>query len=170
MPSRLGFVRTLVATLLGALLGIGAFGAVFAGRPAAAQTYKDLTYFTVPACVAADIRVVGGAFAVNQTRTYAVTGSASFGGQGGSSSGCGVPAMSNNVAQIQAINLNVIAIATSAAGFLEIFAADKSTSVSLLNFPRASIPISSTVPNGGTGAASVPAACSTPAPPFWQAA
>ncbi len=135
MPIRPRFIRTLVAASLAA----AAFAVAFATHPAAAQTYKDLTYFTVPPCVAADTRVIGGAFGVNETRTYAVTGSGSFSGQGGSSSGCGVPAMSNNVAQIQAVNLNVIAIATSAAGFLEVFAADKSSSVSLLDFPASGV-------------------------------
>jgi hypothetical protein len=117
-----------VAALLSALV------AFTCGSPVAAQQYSDLSYFTVPGCVAVDTRSVGGAFAASETRTYTVTGTSSLASQGGSASGCGVPAFSNTVAQVQAVSLNVIAIATTGSGFLLVFPSDKPPTVSLLNF------------------------------------
>jgi hypothetical protein len=113
--------------------------ASFSASPVTAQQYSDLKYFTVPGCVAVDTRVAGGAFAAGATRTYTVTGSGSFSSQGGSSTGCGVPAMSNSVAQVQAVNLNVIAILPTANGFLYLSPTDHSSTISLLNFASGSV-------------------------------
>jgi hypothetical protein len=113
--------------------------ASFSASRVTAQQYSDLKYFTVPGCVAVDTRAAGGAFAAGASRTYTVTGSGSFSSQGGSSTGCGVPAMSNSVAQVQAVNLNVIAILPTSNGFFYLSPTDHSSTVSLLNFASGSV-------------------------------
>lgn len=118
-------------------LSLAWMAALAAAAPARGQSYKDMTYFTVPGCKAVDTRIAGGAIGTNKSRTFQVTGSGSFATQGGSSTGCGVPAISNDVAQVQAVNLNVVAINTTATGFLQVYAADQTSEISLLNFPAA---------------------------------
>lgn len=85
----------------------------------------DLTYHTVTPCTVVDTRVAGGAFAANETRTYNVTGSGSFASQGGSTTGCGVPGFSNNIAQVQAVALTLTALNSSGGGYVAAHAADQ---------------------------------------------
>ncbi len=99
-----------------------------------AQVLKNLLYNTVAPCVVADTRAAGGAIAAGATRTWSVVGSGSFAAQGGSASGCGVPGFSGTTAQVQAVELNVIAIGPSGAGDLLAYAADSPTTVSFLNY------------------------------------
>jgi hypothetical protein len=93
--------------------------------PAAAQNQHDMTFHTVPPCTVVDTRVAGGAFAASETRTYNVVGSGSLASQGGSSSGCTIPGFSNNVAQVQAVELAVTTTSTAGPGFMIINAADQ---------------------------------------------
>ncbi|HET9229075.1 MAG TPA: hypothetical protein VFR31_20525, partial [Thermoanaerobaculia bacterium] len=81
----------------------------------------DLTYHTVPTCVAVHTAVTGGAFAANEIRTYNVVGDSSFASQGGSSTGCGVPGFSNGIAQVQAVELNVVAYTPTGSGYLKVY-------------------------------------------------
>src|SRR5215212_4039573 len=101
--------------------------AVFAQDP-------DLTYHTVAPCVVLDTRVAVGAFAANETRTYNITGTGSLAGQGGSTTGCGVPGFSNNIAQAQAVSVNIVLINANTAGHLQAYAADTTTTTSVINF------------------------------------
>ncbi len=117
--------RALLATLLAGLL---------APRLGSAQGLKNLLYNTVAPCVVADTRVAGGAITAGTTRTWSVVGSGSFAAQGGSTSGCGVPGFSGTTAQVQAVELNVIAIGPAGAGDLLAYAADSPTTVSFLNY------------------------------------
>lgn len=94
----------------------------------------DLTYHTVAPCVVLDTRVAGGAFAPNETRTYNVVGSGSLASQGGSSTGCNIPGFSNNIPQVQAVALNIVAITPSGVGNIKAHAADIATTTSVLNF------------------------------------
>lgn len=94
----------------------------------------DLTYHTVLPCTVVDTRAAGGAFAGNETRTYNVVGSGSFAGQGGSSSGCGIPGFSNGIPQVQAVALNFIAIGPSGPGHLVASASDQPLTASVLNY------------------------------------
>ncbi len=113
-------------------------GALASTAPAAAQQ-KDLTYNTVTPCYVSNTFVAGGQFAANETRTYTVVGSGSLAGQGGSASGCGIPAFSNGIARVQAVALNVLVVNPTGAGHIWAVAADlainSSTTPTFLNFP-----------------------------------
>lgn len=107
----------------------------------------DLTYHTVAPCVVLDTRVAGGAFAANETRTYNVAGSGSLASQGGSPAGCNIPGFSNNIPQVQAVVLNVVALSPAGAGNLRVFAADTSTTTSVVNFTTG-VNVANTTPVG----------------------
>jgi hypothetical protein len=102
--------------------------------PAAFAQDPDLTYHTVAPCIVLDTRVAGGAFTAGTTRTYNVTGTGSLASQGGSSTGCGIPGFSNNIAQVQAVAVNIVTINPSGAGHVQAFAADTTTTTSVINF------------------------------------
>jgi hypothetical protein len=93
---------------------------VLSVAPSFAQ--PDLTYHTVTPCTLVDTRTTGGAFSPGETRTYNVAGS------------CGVPAWSNNIAQAQAVALNMTAISPNGPGNLKAYAADLSSTQSVVNF------------------------------------
>lgn len=105
----------------------------------------DLTYHTVAPCVVLDTRMAGGAFAAYETRTFNVTGSGSLASQGGSSGGCDIPGFSNNIAQVQAVALNIVAINPTGVGHIKAFAADTTTIVSVVNF-TAGVNVANTTP------------------------
>lgn len=98
--------------------------------PIVAQT-KDLVYNPVPNCVAV---YTSAPFAANEIRTYNVVGSGSFASQGGSSTGCGVPGFSNGIAQAQAVEINVVALAPAANGHLVLYPADLPVVRTMVNF------------------------------------
>lgn len=105
---------------------------LLASTPAYSQP-PDLTYHTVAPCTVLDTRVAGGAFAAGETRTYNVAGSGSLASQGGSSTGCNVPGFSNNIPQVQAVALNIVAVLPTGVGNIQAFAADTTTTTSVLN-------------------------------------
>ncbi len=102
------------------VLWLAAVVGVLSVAPSFAQ--PDLTYHTVTPCVLVDTRNTGGAFTPGETRTYNVAGS------------CGVPAWSNNIAQAQAVALTITAIAPTGSGNMKAYAADVSSTLSVLNF------------------------------------
>jgi hypothetical protein len=106
--------------------------AALATPPVFSQT-PDLTYHTVAPCVLVDTRVTGGAFAAGETRTYNVAGA------------CGVPGWSNNIAQAQAVALTVVAAAPAGTGHVKAYAADQTTTTSVLNFV-ANVNVANTTP------------------------
>lgn len=110
------------------------FAAVCLSASAAFAQDPDLTYHTVAPCIVVDTRVAGGAFAAGETRTYNAVGSGSLASQGGSSTGCAIPGFSNNIAQVQAVAVNLVVITPSAAGHLHAFAADTTTTTTVINF------------------------------------
>lgn len=96
-----------------------------AALPAAAQNQHEMTFHTVPSCTVVDTRVTGGAFAANETRTYNVAGAINLTSQGGSSTiGCLIPGWSNNIAQVQAVELTITAVSPGGAGYIAANAAD----------------------------------------------
>jgi len=107
---------------------------VLSALPAAAQNQHDMTFHTVPPCTVVDTRVVGGAFAVGETRTYNVVGTGSLAAQGGSATGCSVPGFSNGIAQVQAVALNVVAVTPTGVGYIVANAADQPLAGSVVNF------------------------------------
>lgn len=100
--------------------------------PIIAQT-KDLVYNPVPNCVVVNTGV-GGPFAANEIRTYNIVGNGSLASQGGSSTGCGVPGFSNGIAQVQAVEINVVAVGPAAAGNLVLYPADLPVVRTMVNF------------------------------------
>jgi hypothetical protein len=94
---------------------------ILASVPVLAQP-PDLTYHTVAPCVLVDTRSTGGAFSANETRTYAVAGV------------CGVPGFSNGIAQAQAVALTITAITPSGNGHIKAYAADQTSTLSVVNF------------------------------------
>lgn len=93
----------------------------------------DLTYHTVTPCIVVDTRVAGGAFAAGETRTYNVGGSGSLASQGGSTTGCGIPGFSNSIPQVQAVALNIVAFQPTGGGNVQAYAADTTTTRSVVN-------------------------------------
>jgi hypothetical protein len=98
--------KVLLVAVAVALLAGGAGAAMAAsgsGAPTAAAravspraglgptTDHDLEFVPVAPCRLADTRLGGGALANNATRNFLVTGDTGFSGQGGTSTGCGVP-------------------------------------------------------------------------------
>lgn len=106
---------------------------LLASVPAAAQNQHEMTFHTVPPCTVVDTRVAGGAFAGGESRNYTVTGSGSLASQGGSSSGCAIPGFSNNIAQVQAVELAVTTTSTAGPGFIIINASDQSPLGAVIN-------------------------------------
>jgi hypothetical protein len=100
--------------------------AVFAQDP-------DLTYHTVAPCIVVDTRTTGGAFVAGETRTYNVTGTGSLASQGGSATGCAIPGFSNNIPQVQAVALNIVAFQPTGVGNVQAYAADTTTTTSVVN-------------------------------------
>jgi hypothetical protein len=94
----------------------------------------DLTYHTVTPCTVVDTRTAGGAFAVNETRTYNAVGSGSLASQGGSSTGCGIPGFSNGIPQVQAVALAVTAVSPVSQGYVAANAADLPMAGAVVNF------------------------------------
>jgi hypothetical protein len=121
-------------------LALAAAVLVLGALPAAAQNQHEMTFHTVPPCTVVDTRVAGGAFAANETRTYNVAGAINLTSQGGSSTtGCGVPGWSNNIAQVQAVELAISGINAAGAGYISANAADQAMAGGVVN-------LSSTVP------------------------
>ncbi len=94
----------------------------------------DLTYHTVAPCAVVNTILAGGVFAPNEARTYQIVGSGSLASQGGSSSGCGIPGFSNNIPQVQAVAVNIIAVNPTGAGNLYAYAAGTTAGPSVINF------------------------------------
>lgn len=101
--------------------------------PAVLAQEPDLTYHTVAPCLVVDTRSAGGAFVASETRTYNVVGTGSLASQGGSSTGCGIPGFSNNIAQVQAVALNIVAFQPTGGGHVIAHAADSTTIRSVVN-------------------------------------
>jgi len=116
--------------------------------PAAAQNQHDMTFHTVPPCTVVDTRVAGGAFAANETRTYNVVGVINLTSQGGSSTnGCGVPGWSNNIAQVQAVELAISGIsASSSTGYISANAADQPMAGAVVNLNSTAPAVTNTSP------------------------
>jgi hypothetical protein len=111
---------------------ISASLSVLSASPSLSQP-PDLTYHTIAPCILVDTRSTGGAFTAGETRTYNVAGT------------CGVPAWSNNVAQAQAVALTITAVTPTGTGHVKAYAADQTTSTSVLNFVS-SINVANTTP------------------------
>jgi hypothetical protein len=96
--SKVLLVAVVIAVLAG---GAGAALAATGGAAKAARTpapralgpttSHDLEFVPVAPCRIADTRSSGGALANGATRNFLVSGSTGFSGQGGTSTGCGVP-------------------------------------------------------------------------------
>ncbi len=88
---------------------------------------------TIAPCRLVDTRPNSQRFAVNQTRTFNVFGDLS--NQGGSATGCALPAFLNGVAQIRGLALNLVAVNPGGAGNLRAWATDQAMpDTSSLNF------------------------------------
>jgi hypothetical protein len=95
-----------------AVLGILAAIAI---REVAAQS-SEMVYFTVPPCRIVDTRLAGGPIAAGTIRDFHVKGTSGFSGQGGNSSGCGIPTTA------EAAMVNIVAVNPAGAGDLRAWA------------------------------------------------
>ncbi|MET0313061.1 MAG: hypothetical protein ABW275_01570, partial [Hansschlegelia sp.] len=102
------------------LSAVGAASAQTAPNPA------ELVYTPIAGCRAFDTRATA-AIGSNQVRSFHVSGSSNFPGQGGPAHGCGVPGSA------KAVSLSRISLSQAAAGYLTAFAynAARPASVSL---------------------------------------
>src|ERR1043166_7265278 len=120
----------------GTLMGIATFAWLFAASPGDAQVIaKDQMLTTITPCRLVDTRNILR-FGANTTRQFNIFGNLSS--QGGNPSGCGIPGFSNGVAQVQALELNYVAVdpATGGvAGFLVAWPTDKpKPATSVINY------------------------------------
>ncbi|MET0313060.1 MAG: hypothetical protein ABW275_01565 [Hansschlegelia sp.] len=95
--------------------GLAAACLVAGGGAASAQTRPDLEYQPIAPCRAFDTRATA-AVGAGQTRSFHISGSTDFPGQGGPAHGCGVPAYAT------AVSLTLISLSQAAAGYLTAFA------------------------------------------------
>lgn len=88
---------------------------------------------TIAPCRLVDTRINSQRFTAGQTRTFDIYGDLSA--QGGSATGCGLPAFLGGVAQLRALALNLVAVNPAGAGNLRSWASDEAMpSASALNF------------------------------------
>lgn len=91
--------------------GLGSSPRVVARALGEADT--DLVFVPVTPCRLLDTRVAGGPIAANTSRSFDVSGGASFTGQGGDAAGCGLGSVNFAAAAI-----NVAVVTPSAAGYV----------------------------------------------------
>lgn len=92
---------------------------------------SEMTFVPVNPCKLVDTRFGGGAFSNGETRSYNARGTGSLAGQGGSSTGCGIP---GNAAALQ---VTVAAVNPTGPGYLQLNAADQtSPGISWLNYVK----------------------------------
>lgn len=86
---------------------------------------EALVYVSVNPCAIFDTRFASaGGMESSEIRSFGIVGSGSFRTQGGSASGCGVPAFSKATPQAQAVLLNLVAITPTGGGNLKVWAGD----------------------------------------------
>lgn len=85
----------------------------------AAQLSHDNTYKVINPCRIVDSRSGGSILAMNDVRTFQVTGTTGFAPQGGKSGGCGIPAGAVSV------TASVLSIGSTGGGRLRLWAADQ---------------------------------------------
>lgn len=125
----------------------GAVAALLLAMPAAAQNQHDMTFHTVPPCTVVDTRLAGGAFSVGETRAYNVAGAINLTSQGGSStSGCGIPGWSSNIAQAQAVELAISGINPAGSGYIAANAADQTMAGAVVNLASSVAVVTNTGP------------------------
>ena len=116
----------------------------------AAPVTGGLGYTSLPtACRAVDTRNAGGVLAPGGSRNFRMRGNVSLAGQGGSASGCGVPANAS------AVEVTFTAVTPSgASGFVQAFPAGSSSRATVLNYTvgrsitnTGTIPLNTTVDN-----------------------
>ena len=159
MVARSWISAVVAVALLGGLLGLGGVtieavappGSPLAASEAVATPVTGgLGYTALPtACRAVDTRNAGGVLAPGGSRSFRMRGSVSLAGQGGSASGCGVPANAS------AVEVTFTAVSPSGAnGFVQAFPAGSSSRATVLNYTvgrsitnTGTIPLNTTVDN-----------------------
>src|ERR1051326_4201629 len=121
----------------GTLMGIATLAWLFAASPGEAQLIaKDQMLTTITPCRLVDTRNVGLRFGAATSRIFNIYGNLSA--QGGNASGCGIPAFANGVAQVQALELNYVAVLPATGGtpgFLSAWPRDKTDpGTSVINY------------------------------------
>lgn len=98
------------------------------------DTSTEAKYTALTPCRIVDTRVAGGLLAAGATRAFQVTGTSGFTGQGGTSSGCGVPSSATAVAA------TVVAVDETGPGFLKAWPTGSSPSPSsFLNYANTNL-------------------------------
>ena len=95
-----------------------------AGLDVIPPTIATAVFVPITPCRIADTRLGGGLIANAATRTFQVTGSSGFSGQGGKSSGCNVPASAKSVA------LTATAVGATNHGYVTLYPSGASKPVS----------------------------------------
>jgi polyhydroxyalkanoate synthesis regulator phasin len=128
---------------------------------------QNMLFTSIQPCRVVDTRVAGGRFSAGEGRIYQVAGRASFSVYGGNPAGCPIPGeLGVDIAEVQALFLNLVAVAPDAPGHLEAWPTDQNPpGTSVLNFiPGETIANGVIVPvgqgNGFVGDISVLAAAS----------
>jgi hypothetical protein len=111
----------------GAVLGpaprprAGAGGRLRSARAAAlGDAESDLLFVPLPPCRVIDTRLSGnGIITAGSTRDFWIAGTDDFSGQGGSSTGCGVPLSPTSQPIAAAVAINLVAVTPAGPGFLK---------------------------------------------------
>ena len=82
---------------------------------------SDLLFVPLPPCRVIDTRIGGGIISAGTTRSFRVAGTTGFTGQGGASSGCGVP-ISASTPEAAAVMINLVAVDVQGKGNLRAWA------------------------------------------------
>lgn len=99
----------------------------------------SLLFTSIQPCRVFDTRVQGVPLAAGGQRAFTIVGSSSdFASQGGHSGGCGVPGFMGGSPQVQAVAINVIAVAPATTGDLRAWPSDQpEPTASILNYTAA---------------------------------
>src|SRR4051812_741785 len=104
------------------------------------DTSTEAKFTAITPCRIVDTRVTGGKISTGSPRSFVAAGSTGFSGQGGKSTGCGVPSAA------VAIQANVVTVGSSGSGYLKIYPyAAASPGASYMNYRDGAA-----LANGGT--------------------